>query len=599
MTPRCVSLVQLRFSRLPLAAILAFGLSASADQAPLGRRIDDFSLGDTRGKSYSLVEGPAKATVVAFMGTECPLANVYAPRIDRLAQKWREKGVRFLMIMPNQQDSLAEIGEFVKKHGLATPVVKDPGARVADLFSAERTPEVFVLDGDRTIRYAGRVDDQWGIGYQRKEAPRQDLDLAIEQIVAGKPIETPRTKAQGCLIGRVKKPVGSASITFHKDVVPLLQRRCVECHHEGQVAPFSLIDYQEVTGWAEMIREVVSERRMPPWFADRAHGKFSNDPSLTEAEKKIFFDWIDAGCPEGNPADSPPPLKLAKGWAIDGPDQVFYMANEPYVVPAEGTVAYRYYVVDPGFTEDHWISQAEVKAGNPAVVHHVIVFIESPGRPGFGQPQMAYAPGMSPRHLPTGYAIRIPAGARLRFQVHYTPNGVEQSDRSYVGFKYADPKDVTHEVIGGAAGVMVFAIPPGDPNYKMVATETLSRDTTMIGMNPHMHVRGKSFKFEARYPDGRTEILLDVPKYDFNWQLWYNLAEPKILPKGTVLRCTAYFDNSPDNPNNPNPKQRVTWGEQTWDEMMFGFYSKVIPRDDRSVRRGPSNKKNPKAPANS
>ena len=231
-------------------------------------------------------------------------------------------------------------------------------------------------------------------------------------------------------------------------------------------------------------------------------------------------------------------------------------------------------------TEDKWIQEAEVRAGSPAVVHHVIVFIERGGGMKYHQPQMAYAPGMPARKLPKGQAIRLPAGCKLRFQVHYTPNGTKQDDLSCVGFKYADPRTVTHEVVGGAAGVMAFAIPPGDPNFRMVATQKLPVDTVMIGMNPHMHVRGKSFKYEVKYPDGREEVLLDVPRYDFNWQLWYNLVEPKLLPKGTVLRCTAYFDNSADNPSNPDPTQRVTWGEQTSDEMMFGFYSTVEPRDD-------------------
>ena len=506
-----------------------------------------------------------------------------------MADDWGDKGVRFLVVMSNQQDSLAEIGEFVKKHELRIPVLKDPGATVADLFEAERTPEAFVLDRDRQIRYVGRIDDQFGIGYQRPQVPRRDLEVALEEVTSGKTVEMPFVKTQGCLIGRVKRPIPSAqaTVTFHKDVSRLLQRRCADCHHEGNVAPFSLIDYNEVVGWAEMIREVVGEKRMPPWTANPTFGHFSNDPSLSESEKKMLFDWIESGCPEGNPADSPGPMNFAAGWAISKPDQIFYMSEKPFHVPAEGTVNYQYYVVDPGFTEDHWIAEAEVRAGNAAVVHHVIVFIEKKGEK-MGPPQMAYAPGMSPRKFPEWQAIRLPAGCRLRFQVHYTPNGKAQDDRSYVGFKYADPKKITHEIVGGAAGVMVFAIPPGEPNYRMVAVHRMQKDTVLIGMNPHMHVRGKSFNYEARYPDGRSEVLLDVPKYDFNWQLWYNLVQPKLLPKGTELYCTAYFDNSTGNPANPDPTRTVRWGEQTWDEMMFGFFLAVEPRRDISTSTPPS-----------
>ena len=562
-----------------LVTLLSPGLASvqGAESQVIGKKIDGFTLSDVRGQSFSLADAKdSRAVVVTFLGTECPLANAYAPKLQRMADFWNDKGVRFFVVMSNQQDSLAEIGEFIKKHELKIPVLKDPGSKVADLFAAERTPEAYVLDKNGEIRYAGRIDDQFGIGYQRPKVPRHDLEIALEQVTSSNKVEVPFVKPQGCLIGRVKRPVASekATVTFHKDVSPLFRQRCVECHHEGNVAPFSMVDYNEVVGWAEMIREVVEEKRMPPWTASPEHGHFSNNPSLTDAEKKMIYDWIESGCPEGNPADGPGPLKLAKGWAISKPDQIFYMSDEPYHVPAEGTVNYQYYLVDPGFTEDHWIEEAEVRAGNAAVVHHVIVFIEKKGDR-LGQPQMAYAPGMSPRKFPEGHAIKLPAGCKLRFQVHYTPNGKAQDDRSYVGFKYADPKKITHEVVGGAAGVMAFVIPPGDPAYRMVAFQRLYKDTVLIGMNPHMHVRGKAFKYEAKYPDGRTEVLLDVPKYDFNWQLWYNLAEPKLLPKGTEIRCTAYFDNSTGNPSNPDPTKKVTWGEQTWDEMMFGFYSTV------------------------
>ncbi|MBX9654327.1 redoxin domain-containing protein [bacterium] len=573
-----------------LARLLVLGMGlvtiADASESSVGKKIEAFSLSDVRGQSFGLPSASdTEATVVVFLGTECPLANAYAPRIQKLADEWAAKKVRFLVVMSNQQDSLAEIGDFAKKHELKLPLVKDPGSKVADLFGAERTPEAYVVDKDHVVRYVGRIDDQYGIGYQRPKVPRKDLEVALEQVLNGNKVEMPYVKSQGCLIGRVKRPVAAdeAKVTFHKDVSHLFRKRCVDCHHEGNVAPFSLVDYNEVVGWAEMIREVVTEKRMPPWTASPEFGHFSNNPSLTDDEKKLIYDWIDDGCPEGNPADGPGPLTLAKGWAISEPDQVFYMSDKPYHVPAEGTVNYQYYIVDPGFTEDHWIKEAEVRAGNAAIVHHVIVFIDK-GDGRIGQPQMAYAPGMSPRKFPDGHAIRLPAGCKLRFQVHYTPNGKAQDDRSYVGFKYADPKTVTHEVVGGAAGVMAFVIPPGDPNYRMIAFHRMQKDTVLIGMNPHMHVRGKSFRYEAKYPDGRTEVLLDVPKYDFNWQLWYNLTEPKILPKGTELRCTAYFDNSTNNPSNPDPTKRVTWGEQTWDEMMFGFYSTVETRRDRSSK---------------
>lgn len=564
--------------------LLATAFGGAALAGNVGAKIEDFSLGDPRGQEHSLADEPnAKAHVLVFLGTECPLVNLYAHRLMALANEYRARGVYFWGINSNSQDSLAEIAAHAERLGLTFPVLKDPGNVVADRLGAARTPEVVVLDADRRIRYQGRIDDQFGIGFQRPKPTENTLELAIEATLAGRDPAPAVTDVEGCRIGRAKRPNPSGDITYTNQIARILQRRCVECHHEGEVvAPFALTSYDETVGWAEMIREVVDARRMPPWHANPAHGSFSNDPTLTDEERAQLFTWIDNGCPKGDDKDLPKPIALAEGWTMSQPDDVFYMSEEPYQVPAEGSVNYQYYVVDPGNTEDKWIEEAEVRAGSPGVVHHVIVFIRRNDR-GMGDPQMAYAPGMPPRKLPPGHAIKLPAGSKLIFQVHYTPNGVAQEDRSYVGFKYADPKDVTHEVIGGSAGVFAFVIPPNDPNYRMTAWEVMRQDTILIGMNPHMHLRGKAFRYELVYPDGRSEILLDVPHYDFNWQLWYNLKEPKLMPKGSKLVCTAHFDNSSENLSNPDPNRKVTWGEQTWDEMMFGFYSHVRPIDSTAA----------------
>jgi hypothetical protein len=495
-----------------------------------------------------------------------------------MAQQWAAHGVAFVAINSNQQDSITETAAHAQRHAFAFPVLKDSANKIADLFGAVRTPEVFVLDHDRVVRYWGRIDDQFGIGFQKRDATRHDLQVALEELLAGKNVSQPSTEAVGCLIGRVKRPAPSGNVTYSNQVARILQNRCVECHHDGQIAPFALTNYDEVVGWAEMITEVVHERRMPPWLADKKHDQFKNDPSLTKEEIATLDQWVENGCPEGNPADVPAPAEMAKGWGISQPDQVFYMRDQPYTVPAEGVVNYQIYTVDPGFKEDHWIQQAEVKAGNPAIVHHVIVFIQQPGGDRFGAPQMAYAPGMTPRRFEKGMAIRAAAGSKLVFQVHYTPNGTKQQDRSYVGFVYADSKQVTQEVLGGVCGNLDLNIPPGDGSHQVTARKLFLKDTILVGMNPHMHLRGKSFRYELELPNGAREVLLDVPRYDFNWQLWYMLKEPKLVPKGSRMICTAYFDNSDDNPANPDPSKAVNWGEQTWDEMMFGFYSSVKPR---------------------
>jgi len=553
--------------------------AAEKKESPVGRRIDAFTLEDSRGTQRSLSDFADKQLlVVAFLGTECPLANVYMPRLAELSASYDAKGVGFVAINSNQQDSITEVSAHAQKHGLPFWVLKDPANAVADQFGAVRTPEVFVLDKDRTVRYWGRIDDQYGVGYQKKEPERKDLALAIDELLAGKAVSVAQTEAPGCLIGRVHRPNPSGDVTYTRQIARILQNRCVECHHEGQIAPFSLTSYDEVVGWAEMMREVIHDRRMPPWMADPKHGDFKNNPSMPAEEIELIDRWVDNGCPQGDPKDMPAPISYAKGWGISEPDEVIYMADEPYEVPAEGMVNYQYYTVDPGWKEERWIAEAEVKAGAPQVVHHVIVFVQEPGGAPFGAPQMAFAPGMTPRRFEKGTAIRVRPGSKLVFQCHYTPNGTKQKDRSYIGIVYADPKEVTREVLGGSCGAMVLDIPPNDPNHKVEARKIFLKDTLLLGMNPHMHVRGKDFKYELLLPDGTREVLLDVPRYDFNWQLWYMLKEPRLIPKGSKMICTAHFDNSPDNPANPDPTKTVNWGEQTWDEMMFGFYSTVKDR---------------------
>jgi hypothetical protein len=361
-----------------------------------------------------------------------------------------------------------------------------------------------------------------------------------------------------------------------------LQKNCVECHRPGEVAPFTLLSYDDVSAWGETIREVVSQHRMPPWFADPRYGHFINDASLSDEEKEQLFAWVDNGCPEGDPKDLPEPRKFVKGWQIGEPDQIVYMRDEPFTVPAEGVVDYQYFSADPGWTEDKWIAATECRPGNRSVVHHIIAFVQKPGegdasdRGGIG----GYAPGMTPTIHRPGNATFVPAGSKLIFQLHYTPNGSVQTDRSMVGIRFADKKTIKRTVRGGVVGNLGFSIPPGDGNYEVEARHLFFKDTLILNLTPHMHLRGKDFKFVAEYPDGTQEVLLNVPNYDFNWQLRYMLKEPKLMPKGTRLRAIAHFDNSADNPANPDPTKTITYGDQTWDEMMFGFYTSVDPKQD-------------------
>jgi hypothetical protein len=303
---------------------------------------------------------------------------------------------------------------------------------------------------------------------------------------------------------------------------------------------------------------------------------------LSDDEKGLIREWVANGSPEGDRSQLPEPPQFAEGWQIGNPDEVHYMRAEPYDVPAEGVVEYKYFMVDPGWTEDKWIKAAEARPDNRAVVHHIIVYAISPTGYGTG-PQKAlvgFAPGSPATILPPGVATFVPKGSKLAFQMHYTPNGSPQKDRSYVGVKFADESEVEREGSGGITGTWTFAIPPHDPNYELVSETTIQKDALLTELFPHMHLRGKSYRYVALYPDGKEEILLDVPNYDFNWQLNYELAEPKLMPKGTILRGIARYDNSVDNIANPDPEETVRYGDQTWEEMMHGFFS-TIPIEKR------------------
>ncbi len=379
----------------------------------VGQKIADFALQDFRGKKHALADfATSKLVVVAFVGAECPLAKLYAPRLEELAKEFSSKGVAFLGIDANQQDSLKELEAYARINGISFPLLKDLGNVVADQFQALRTPEVFVLDQQRIVRYRGRIDDQYGLGtssgYARPQIKRRDLAVAFDELLAGKDVSQPTVEAPGCLIGRVAKVEPKGDVTYTNQIARLLQNRCVECHRPGEVAPFALQDYDEVVGWAETMLEVIDEGRMPPWFANPEHGHFANDARLSDDEKRLVHQWVDNGCPKGDAKDLPPPRKFAEGWQMGEPDQVIYMADKPYDVPAEGVVAYKYFSVDPGFKEDKWIQAVEARPGNRAVVHHIIAFIQPPRlsgdfRRGGGSGRLRA--GRTGADLPAGYRV--------------------------------------------------------------------------------------------------------------------------------------------------------------------------------------------------
>jgi len=368
------------------------------------------------------------------------------------------------------------------------------------------------------------------------------------------------------------------SPTFTKDVAPILYARCAECHRPGEAGPMALLTYEQVRPWAKAIKTSTLSRTMPPWHADPSQTHFANNRRLSDAQVQTIAKWVDAGAPEGNKKDLPKLPSFTEGWKIGKPDWTADMGAD-FAIPAEGVIPYKYYTIDTNFAEDKWVQAVEVRPGQRAQVHHILVFVleangKSVRRAGeqFSDMLIGYAPGVPSIEFDNETGFLIKAGSKLRFQVHYTANGKEATDRSVIGLRFRNdvPK---YRAFSGSAAQYRLSIPPNEPNHEVQASWVFREDVTLLDLTPHMHLRGKAFKYVLTYPDGRTEELLTVPKYDFNWQLSYILAEPKKLPAGSRIDATAWYDNSANNKYNPDPSKTVRWGDQTFEEMMIGFFN--------------------------
>ncbi|MDV6033298.1 MAG: redoxin domain-containing protein [Phycisphaera sp. RhM] len=573
-----------------LAAVVMFGTNpgraddtASNGGGAIGMNVADFTLDNCYGKPVSLSHfDDRQAIAIVFLGTECPLAKLYGPRLTDIQRRYADRGVQVIGINSNTQDSMTELAAYVHRHAIGFPMLKDPGNVVADALGATRTPEVFLIDREHTLRYHGRIDDQYGVGYSREREAEPKLTRAIDQLLAGQPVTEPTTEPVGCHIGRVKPIESTGEVTFTKHIAPIFNAHCVSCHRDGEIAPFTLNSYDDVLGWEDTILEVIADNRMPPWSANPAHGTFANDPRLSERERELIETWVDNGMPEGDVRDLPTPPEFVAGWQIDRPDEVIKMRNQAFRVPAEGIIDYQRFVVDPGWDEDKYIVAAEARPDKRSVVHHILVYVipEGERREDLRQVVAGYAPGSPPMQLQDGVALRVEAGSKLLFEMHYTPNGSEQDDLSYLGVKFTDKPNVRKLLRGRLAINTKFEIPAGEANHVVSATYHARTEENLISMSPHMHLRGKSFRYVAHFPDNTTKVLLDVPNYDFNWQLKYVLAEPLRIPRDTRIECTAVFDNSDSNLTNPDPTKPVRWGDQSFEEMMIGFMDTVPINDE-------------------
>lgn len=558
-----------------------------ASEWGVGRRVPEPEAGsESRWQDVFRIAG-ARAVVVAVTSTTCPVSGRYGPTFAKLEREFSDRGVRFVWVDPVATDSPESLRQWARDLGLRGPCLRDDDGRISKALGIRSTAEVFVLDAALTVQYRGAVDDQYGPGFSRAAPTRRLLVEALESVLADRAVETACTTVPGCDLESAAPVAVPRSPTYHSRIARILQQSCVPCHREGGIGPFPLTSLAEVAAHAGMIRRQVSRGVMPPWFAaPPTHGSspWLNDRSLPAADKADLLAWLDQGRPEGDPRQAPLPRRFPSEWQLGDPDAVVRIP-EPVDIPASGVMPYVNLEVPTGFDSDRWVQGWEIRPTARDVVHHVLVFVVPPAGEGksgsnrridgTGHYLAAYAPGYQAVSYPEGWAKHLPAGSRLRFQLHYTPKGRAARDQSALGLKFSKTAP-RHEVRVGAV-IGPVDIPPGDPDFRVEGRLPVPVAARLMSFMPHMHLRGKSYRYELERSGSAPVTLLDVPRYDFNWQLLYRLTEHVDLPAGSVLKGVAHYDNSAGNPANPDPKRRVPWGEQTDDEMMLGYIEYYLP----------------------
>lgn len=557
--------------------------TTGADKATTASSVPDFGLFDHRGDFHRLhyhTDDPETRALVLFIqGNGCPLVRKRVPILNRLQAVYEPKGVRFWMLNANPQDTREEIAEEARRFDIRMPVLIDDTQFVARALQVDRTAEVLVIDPRGwQIRYRGAIDDQLEYETAKPAPDHAWLADALDAVLADRAVPKVQTDSPGCRITFLDPPAALLSDNaYAKVIAPLILDHCVRCHQPGGIAPFALSSHRKVRGWADMIREVLLTRRMPPWQADPAHGEFANDFSLSGDERRAFLQWLEAGAPAGTGGDPlAEHLPKATKWTLGTPDHVLEIPDQK--VPAEGIIDYRYLTFTSPFERDVWVRAMDVQPGDHEVLHHLIAYILFE-RDGQEQRRWlaGYAPGSEAEAFPTGTAIRLGRGEKLLIELHYTASGRATVDRSRVAFYLTDDPSP----IPLRTGIFIdqeIRIPPGARAHPHRQEIEVRRDGILFSLFPHMHFRGRSMRFGVRYPDRSTEILLSVPAYNFNWQRGYHLKTPKRIPAGSTLFLEATWDNSALNPANPDPTRTVTWGEQSFDEMFFGTYRYVDAR---------------------
>jgi hypothetical protein len=570
----------------PLTTALA---AEGVRPTPIGGKVSGLEFKDIRYLACTLDDfGAKKAFVIVFVNRTCPLVKRYLPELVRLDREYHDRGVQFMAVNAGADDTIVDTAAQAVEAGAEFPFVKDREGVCSRALGVSRTPGVVVIDGEHRLRYRGRIDDQNRLGGSRPAASRHDLREAIEEVLNGRDVVVPETTVDGCLITAETIAEPEKPLTFGEHVGPIIRKHCQECHRSGAEGPFPLVTYRDVRSQSAMIAEVVADRRMPPWYASQHHGQIVNARTLPEGDRLTILQWIRSGMAKGDLSKLPKPAASPPGsWRIGEPDLIVAMTIA-HSVPADGYVDYRFAILPHMFLQDTWVQALEIMPDNPAVVHHCNMAYLKAGERFKGENFITgRVPGGDPMVLDDGVAYKIPAGSVLGLQIHYVTTGKPERCRISVGLRFPRAT-VHHQLDHKQVFTNAIRIPPVAPAYEISARRTLDFDAIGVGMFSHMHLRGKDMTFLARYPDGQVETLLLVPNYSFEWQQSYRWAPgTKRFPKGTTFQVVAHFDNSALNPYNPDPKATVVEGDQTFNEMMYGFFFYMRDHEDLNLAIDP------------
>ncbi len=592
----------MNFTKIPLVLLPFLMLLASCKdedkkEDQMAVTVENIGLYDQYDEYHNLYYyDDAKAIVLYVQGNGCPMVRNGYNTFQSIHDQYIDRNITFLMVNSNSQDDREEIKIEAEEFKMDIPILVDNDQFLANNLKLNRTSEVLIINPiGWSIIYRGPIDDQLGYEGQKVEAENKYLINALDAFLDGRDIIENFIKSKGCAITIEPFVNEENDLTYTKDIAPILEAKCIWCHQPDGIASWAMTDYKTVRGWSSMMREVLLNNRMPPWQADPHYGKFQNDLSISDEQKKQIIAWIDAGKERGK-GDDPLISNIAKEkvFTLGVPDTIITLDEQK--IPENGLIDYRYQIIDlASLSKDIRVKAVEILPGNPEVLHHILGTIrykteeEAPVKrvrgPWLDGIFMVWAPGMQPEKFPEGTARTLPKDTRLYIQSHYTTNGKEASDVSKIGLYYADKEDLTEYVSLGPAD-FEFQILPNKKRNEVTAVEKIDRDITLYSLFPHMHFRGKSFRYTLVNPDKSEEIILNVPNYNFNWQRQYYLKEPKSIAAGSLLKVEAVFDNSEQNPFNPKPQDTVRFGEQTKDEMMIGYFNFIYnPKKDVVLRK--------------